>query len=186
MKNILLARLGVIFGQPDHTDPVAYLAEMDRLLKKYTESQLDAGADLVLKTHRGRSWPTPAECVTGCEDAMQARFDTLPRAPIPNEHPQWTKQAIAVADRLIQCDLGQRAANEGWVLGLHDFCRKKARLPQLHEIAKIKVASKEFDHAYRMAQETGGAMGQSLVKLGATMLARRDRCARVTDGEVLP
>lgn len=182
----MLKRLLVVFGNPEVEDPNGYLTEVARVLKNYHEGVQDEACDELMKSHRGRIFPTPAQCRTACETIIERRGQADQRKPIPIMNPEWSKQAIAKADSLIRCNLGQRAADEGWVLGLHDFCRKKGRLPINHEISVIMANAKEFDEAYRVAQETPGSLGAAMVKLGTAMLSRRDRCARVADGEVLP
>lgn len=182
----MIKRLLIVFGKPETADVKAYLEEVAKALTGYSDSVQDEACTEIMKFHKSRVFPTPAQCRKACEEVCEQRGQAAQRAPLPVFHPAWSKQVIAKADNLIRCDLGSRAANEGWILSLHDFCRNKQRLPVNHEIAGCMNSAKEFDNAYRQAQELGGSMGHSLVKLGNAMLARRDRCARVTDGEVLP
>lgn len=178
----MIERLLILYGEPETDSPAAYLKEVKAAIEGYSAHIQDAACTLIRNTMKGRQFPTPAACRKACQDVCEERGQEAQRKPLPEINPAWSKAAIAKADSLIQGQLGQRAADEGWVLGLHDFCRNKGRLPVNSEIGTIMANAKEFDNAYRQAQE----IGMSLVKLGNSMLARRDRCARVTDGEVLP
>jgi hypothetical protein len=71
--------------------------------------------------------------------------------------------------------MGKRAARDGWVLSLHDFCRKHGRLPQHHEVDKLKAAAKFFDEQYAIAvRGAAGPNSKALARLGDKMLARRN------------
>lgn len=182
----MIKRLLIVFGKPDTSDVKAYLAEVALATNGFAEGVQDDACTEIMKHHKSRVFPTPAQCRKACEDVVEQRGQAAMRKPLPVFHPAWSKPVMAKADSLIRGPLGKRAADEGWILSLHDFCRNEQRLPVNFEISGCMNSAKEFDNAYRMAQETPGPMGAAMVKLGNAMLARRDRCARVTDGEVLP
>ena len=182
----MIKRLLIVFGKPETEDVKAYLTEVALATKGFSESIQEEACTLLMKTYKSNRFPKPAECRKACESVCEERGQSGQRTPIAPMNPEWSKASLAAADNLIRCDLGRRAANEGWVLGLHDFCRKKNRLPQNNEIGALMASAKEFDASYRQAQIMKGPLGAAIVELGTTMLARRDRCARVTDGEVLP
>jgi len=98
----------------------------------------------------------------------------------------WTTAAVATADRLIVCDLGRLAADEGWILSLHDFCRKNRALPNDRQVGDLRLAARRFDEAFALARSLKTKQGRALMELGATMLAGRDDCARIAYGEELP
>jgi hypothetical protein len=194
----MIERLMLVFGEPETDNPVAYLKEVTNLLQSYGNDVQDEAATHVIKTHKGRQFPTPAQCVAACNHIIENRSQQAQKAPLAPQHPAWTKQAIARADSLIRCQLGTRAADEGWVLSLHDFCRTHGRLPVNNEISQCVAYARDFDRAYHevttdppikgrdgIARKLG-SMAPMLLKLGNTMLKRRERCERVTDGEILP
>jgi hypothetical protein len=53
----------------------------------------------------------------------------------------WTAERVEEADRLIQSDVGVRAAQEGWIIALHDWCRENRELPGVDRAAKIRAAA---------------------------------------------
>lgn len=182
MTNHLLQRLAVVYGQPDSPDPQAYLAEVAKLMSKYHNSTLDAAADLILKTHRGYRWPTPAQCVTACEDVLADQANRQPVKTGP-QYPDWTAEAITHADALIQCDMGWRAAKEGWITQLHDMCRKKRGLPNENEIRSLITEARLFERAYAEVEAgNGGTLQAALLKLGRAMMAKRFRLDDIANG----
>ena len=183
----MLARLGVIYGQPDSPDPVAYLEEMSRMLSRYSESVLDQAADLVLKTHRGRNWPTPAECIRACEDVLETeRAKEARKAGTVENYPEWSVTAIERANRLIQSPLGRQATREGWIIQLWDYCRHARKLPDNEAaIHRCKVIAREFDEAYAevCAGKGYGPLLSALSRLGDSILERRNKLASLALGK---
>lgn len=181
MSNTLLDRLMVIFGAPESDDPRLYLDEVGKLLAKYTPEVLDRAADILIRTHKRNSFPKPSDIVTVCEDVLSMKTIS---APLPPKHPEWTPERVKLADKLIVSDMGRIAADEGWILSLHDFCRKKSRLPSEHEIDRIKRDARGFDDAYGLVCGKPDAISIKLKQLGKTMLERRNRYAEMAHGVV--
>lgn len=181
MPNKLVARLCLMYGTPDTADPAAWFAEMDRLVKSYSERELDAAADQIMRSHRGRSFPPVSEMLAACEDVRAA----LTRKPLRNDptYPEWSHAARDNADKLIRCSMGRKAAEEGWVYALHSFCRENGRHPGPHEIGGLKAIARGFDDAFRdCCDGRGGLLGDALASLGRSMLERRAELAMMTGG----
>ena len=77
-SNIMLERLMIVYGDPDSHDPKAYMAEVARLMRKYSDDTLRAATDHLLATHRGRMWPTPAQCINACQDVLEQNASKQP------------------------------------------------------------------------------------------------------------
>lgn len=179
----LIARLSNIFGAPDCANPQAYLEEVASLISGFSADVQAKAVEIVLRTHRGHRFPTPHEIVSACDEVRKAR-DVGKDFTTPFRHPGWSADDIAIADRLIVSEAGREAADGGWSLGLHDFCRYNHRLPNAHEKARIIRESKEFDEAYAACCDgRGGALGDALRKLGDSMLARRHKYADMARGQ---
>jgi len=71
--NLMLQRLGVIYGVPESTDPQAFVAEYAHLTRQYVDSELEEAAERLLKTRKYKTWPTVAECVNALEDVRVGR-----------------------------------------------------------------------------------------------------------------
>jgi len=178
MSNPLLARLAVVYGQPDSGDPAAYLAEISKMLAKYSTAELERAGDIVIRSHRGRAFPTPSEIVTACEDARATMSPGQSRAEtFEDKNPEWSKQAYAIADRLTAGELGKRAAREGWILGLHEFCRKHRRHPSTSEVHTIQKDSEFVTRCAAGVVDMGHFHGP-LQKLAVAILGRREKLAR--------
>lgn len=76
--NTLVKRLSVIYGEPDSHDPKAYIDEVTRLTDKYSQGVLGDASDLVISTHRYKTWPTPAQCVQACKQIVEEQADKNP------------------------------------------------------------------------------------------------------------
>lgn len=189
MTNKLIARLAVMFGPADFSDdPRAFLSEIARLTKAYSEEALDKAADLLIRSHRPtqlKPWPSPSEICVACADAQEMIRPSEPFNPIAERNRDWTREACERADRMIQSDLGQRAADEGWILGLWDHYRQTPRQPTPKEIIVAKNKAFEFDQAYKKAMTTPVGRMLNLPKLGDAILARRNQKAALTQGEFI-
>lgn len=182
MSNILLERLVVVYGEPDSSDPAAYLRELSKLLAKFSDATLERAGDHVLATHRGRMFPTPSECVVACETVLAEQIDSKP--PEGQRHPEWSDAAFRIADRLICSPMGRDAAREGWITQLHDYCRKARQMPDAGTIAALKREARLFEESYGQVCRGEGlpALNASLRKLGEKFLERRDQLAAGADG----
>jgi len=187
-------RLTIAFGKPKSEDEVAYYAECAGAIEEFEHdaSIWEDAMSLLVRTGKYHRFPLPSECRTACLNVLAQRSEAArlkgaaATARKPDPAVEWSKEAIALADTLIRCPLGSQAANEGWVLGLHSFCRKHRRLPNDHEIGALRLSAQSLDETYAALACANHPAKSALMKLGASLLARRDRCGRVTDGEVLP
>ncbi len=172
--SVFITRLITLFGEPKTEHPDAYIREYREALKRFDDAVQKRGSDELIRNHRMRVWPTVAECIRACEEAM-------PKPPPKRLHQyaDWTDEAIARADELVRGDMGRTAAAEGWHVGLHDFCRHHGRLPSGWQIETIKREARDFAAAYAAVGSVGiASLRQRLMDLGNSMLAKRDRMAR--------
>lgn len=187
-SNALITRLAVVFGVPEHTtDPKAYMDELARLTRSYSEAEQNRAADDLIRSHkptRTKPWPTPHDICEACISAREAL--TQPKVE-PEKWRDWSAGARRKAVDLIRCDLGQAAAEQGWITSLWDFCRKQGRLPNEAEAHRCRVMAKEFDEAYRSFCTNPGvpAMALAIKKGFEERFARRDLLSRAAYGEVV-
>jgi hypothetical protein len=182
----LLDRLVVMYGKPETGDVPAYFAELSKMLVKYTDDELDRAGNAIVRTHRGRAFPTPSEIVTACEDVRAASAPArLPANSFEEKYPDWSKQAFAIADRMVAGELGKRAAKEGWILGLHEFCRKHRRMPSSFEVRMIQQDSEFVTRCAAGAVDMGYFHGP-LQKLATAMVDRREKLAEKVLGKAAP
>lgn len=100
MANKLVARLCLMFGPPDVDDTASWFAEMDRLVKNYSEAELDKAADLVLRSHRGRAFPSVSEMLTACADARDILPEQKGVEDMTPEKADWLARKIVNGLRL--------------------------------------------------------------------------------------
>lgn len=183
MSNPLLDRLVVVFGPPQSDDPAAYLKEVQKLIAKYSPPELDKAADLLMRSSKW--FPKPSEIAVACADAREMLTPSQPFDPAKKKNLDWTKESMERADRLIQSELGRKAADEGWILGLWDHYRKTPRQPTPKEIIRAKEKAEEFNEAYRESTRIPICQFIGLPKLGELILARRAQKAALTQGEII-
>lgn len=65
------------------------------------------------------------------------------RAEVARQKEIWTLARCTMADDFIKAGgvYARCAAEEGWIMRLHDFCREHARLPEAHEVQRVRAKS---------------------------------------------
>lgn len=182
-QSTFIRRLHILFGEPKCDDLESFVGEYTDALGRYSTAEQDAAATALRDSHRYRSWPTVADCVAACQGVRELAARLKPR-PSEATYPEWSKERLALAYRLIKGDLGRQAAREGWILGLWDFVRNHGRLPTGREIADVRASSAESG----IAEAAAGLLPQSeaygaLKSMANSLLDRRERLARIALGE---
>ena len=202
-SNKMLAKFGLMYGSPsrDPQEAKAIISEYARLMVQYSEPELEGAADKLIRTRKFRNWPTIAECIEALEDhRAEVYAKNAPELQIARHpYPEWDRAAFAAADKLIQSVMGRQAAQEGWILGLHDYCRKHSKLPGPWEIGTMKEAANcvergaagvfpdlpPMDDAAMARRQALFLMPihETLKTLAGTMLTKRETLSRIALGE---
>lgn len=185
MANSLIQRLVRMYGFPrDLEEPKQWSDEMDRLLRGYSAQELDKAGEIILEGHRRNGFPSVGVILDGCA-AARAALKPRKIETSKSKYPEWEPDAMNAADRLICGTMGRKAADEGWIFALHSFCREHNRLPQSQsEISDCKRTARAFDEGLEDCRAgRKGVWGQALIKLGESMLERREVLARIAYGE---
>ena len=141
----------------------------------YDDVVLREAGKLILLRRTERSFPLPAEIHKACAEVV--RDNNRGKLPLDREAlkaPGWSTERERLADDLINCEMGRHAARDGWILGLHNFARKHARLPLHHEIDKLKREAVDFDEAYARCVRREVSHAFELQRLGDKMITRRE------------
>jgi hypothetical protein len=164
-------------------DPRAYsdwLKSVLLALTGYSEPVLRAAANEMINTRTDRRFPLVSEIKKIADKHAAEEYRAAQAKPLTDRHQvsqspysDWRRE---LADDLVMTGMGREAARGGWVLSLHDFCTQHGRLPSGHEIGTCRAGAEDFDAAYDAClRGDGGAIAAGLVKLGASMLDRRER-----------
>jgi hypothetical protein len=176
-----------LYGELGTDDMDLVIGVYEKQLEGFPDVVLEAGFRLLSGSYmpsKRNPWPSPAHCKKACEKAASEKRATEPPAPEKPKYPEWSGEAIRIADSLIVSDLGRQASRDtGWVLGLHDFCRNHRRLPTEHEIPAI-IGGSSFVDRCAAGAESMGTCHKALQKLAITMLDRREKLARRVLGSV--
>lgn len=150
-------------------------------LRSYEGDVLARAAKHIERTRTDRRFPLPAEihkvCAAIYDDMRKERLILDPREAAARSNP-WSAERMLLARSLIKSEMGREAARDGWILGLWNFAREQARLPEADEIARIKRDVQGFFEAYAVVNRGGTQIDRVLRALGDAMLARRDRLAK--------
>ena len=182
----IVQMLLTIYGEPNSTEPIKYLAAVDNACEGYSDEIQRKAAEHLAANYRSSRYPLPADCRKSCMVVAEEMADANSKSPAKNPYPEWTKTRIAIADNLMRSEAGQRAADNGYALAFHDFCRKHSRPPNRYEEQQIIVKARQFDEAYEAAMHIPGTLGKTLRALGDKMLERRELCASIAHGEIRP
>ena len=137
-----------VFGDVPSTGP--FMDGYVDNLARYSSEVLQEAANLLLATRKERRFPLPAECIEACQEienrlelkktAEKLRERNVPKR-LPLDGKEWTKERVEMANRLMRSEVGRLAAQEGWIVALHDFCREQKRLPTKFEALDIREAA---------------------------------------------
>ena len=138
------------FNQPEmETEEQVRLFICDIIedLSQYPADVLALAAKKIRRSRLSLTFPPLAECLAACREAHGEIIKPQGR-PAAVDYPEWSAARIAQANRLICCAGGKKAAEDGWIVRLWDFCRENERLPNRAEaeviIRKFRAAEADF------------------------------------------
>jgi len=160
----------------DERQQVEWFKTWERALKNFDPWVVEAATARIIDSRTERSFPLPAEVRKACYEVLDLERASNPQLAVKPE--QQHGDAFALADALVNCEMGREAARSEpcWILALHDFCRDNKRLPTGAEIAKCKRIATDFEANYRLCvRGEAGSFSKSLAKLAETMIRRREK-----------
>ena len=174
------------FGEPnlpENADKTTIYGAYARALSQYDGEVLQRAADAMLAVRSQRKFPLLAECLDACrsaqnEIASEAKRENDDRRQAAKSSNPSSPERVKQAERMMNSDVGRRAAEEGWIVSLHDFCREQGRLPNKFEAEKVRAAAlirkaereereRSFGGNPRMIQAVAKAMEAKRAQLSA-------------------
>ena len=191
-----IATIGSVFPKPKFNDELqekVWHTAMIGTLTQFEDDIVKSACNEILTTRGlkpGEKWfPLPAEvnavCIR-CADRKRAAEPRMAAIGVDTSPDlAGTPERLRLADELVRGELGQRAAREGWILALREFCARHARLPREAEIHPLQRIAADFrrsmDEVDRLLQRaedrrdtTMLAVGGALRRLGNTFAARSE------------
>ena len=171
MISTFIKRMSAVYGP---LDPIA-TKEYQRALGGYSTEALERAANWLFENHKYKSWPSIAEAVKAVKTAHR-ELELLKLKPARKA----TRKPLEEfqVERMLRSSEGrpltQRACQEGWIVGLHDYVRDKHRLPSHKAVNKIKGNS-EFVLNCSTGRVDMGIMHGGLLKLAGAMVDRRNK-----------
>ncbi len=140
MKFIMLVE--AFFPRPkfngDDAREALWLRTMQDMLNGWDGKILVEAANKIIRERNpakhGTMFPKPHECLEVIRDLAEdgQRHQLRLEGPRADD---WSNDRLELAFDLVNGELGKRAAREGWISQLYNFCRKEMRLPKSSEIA---------------------------------------------------
>lgn len=176
----MLHRFVLVYGAPDSNDPSAFMAEYARQLRNYTIAEISRATDHILRTRKYKTWPTIGECVEAADLAREQLRERHPAKPNVDES-MWSEAARKWADEQLRNDDGRVAAEEGWLLGLHEyFCRnyasRDARWPSPPQMRAIQENAEYIDRC-AAGEINMGVCHEALRRMAKSIHERRKTLA---------
>lgn len=141
--NEFLARMVGIFGKAYHDDSGDIGELLERQLGEFEPEVLRKASEAIVLGRDKRGWPMPAEILSICRttaDQVRAARNWENAGKPDNKRDPWSDESIHQADRMVLCELGYEAAQDGWIIPLHGHLRETGAYPDAGEIAKLKRA----------------------------------------------
>ena len=163
-------------------DQAFWLKEMISVVQGTDKKVLRKAYELIRDSHEERAFPLPATLKRFITQAGEIVY--------PERHGSAERDAVADwmtrtgnAERLMmQTELGQQAARDGWANGMREFICAHGRLPHEHEIGRL-IENAIFIDRCATGEMDLGIAHKGLVKLAQKLIDRRDAIAdRVQNG----
>lgn len=172
----VIKRFMAVFGEPRTPDPDTFLVEFERSLEGYDAKALRKACDTLIR--KSTFWPKPAEVIeiaaTILTERQHHRDSSVPLRAFVDQAKD--------ANSMIRCELGERAARDGWILGLWDFCRSRNRLPNEYEVRDLIAKRREHEEIVAALARVPSALNNALLNLAAGMAERSKQLCEIVDG----
>jgi hypothetical protein len=175
--NKFLTVVGSVWGKRHESEEASleWFKNWIFALDRYDAWVLDAAARRIVDERKDDYFPKPAEVHQVCRAILAEDRISKPQLTVQ----QGPADPFKFAYELMRCELGKRAAREGWALTLRDFIVKEKRLPDGREIDRLIKIRNEFIVKLRECMTgQGGLFGAPLAKLGQSMVKREHEIAK--------
>jgi hypothetical protein len=180
-----------IFGELDvaeGADPTVATNVYLRGLGRYSNETLQRAADRMLAERKQRKFPLPAECLEACRAAQdeivaEARRENDAQKQGAKSNDPWSAGRVKLADRMMDSDPGRQAAQEGWIVSLHDFCREEARLPNRFEAERVRTAALRRKAEREEREREFGGSPKIIRSVAQAMKAKERRLCSMASGK---
>ena len=167
---------------PDEESEKIWTQDFVQRMSHWDDAVLSDSAEEFIRTRKNQNFPSIAEC-NAIASRVDARKKPPPQKSGSDHDKDWTREAIAKADVLIQSDLGKIAAQQGWIGALHTFCRKHGHLPYGDDVERVKQTQRDFILSKRSCEKGGWPLAKALLALANSMDDKAEKLAKIALGE---
>jgi hypothetical protein len=160
-------------------DPDGFLKLYTDALGEFTPKVLDEVLADLVQHQASNSFPTVRDCAARCREKRAAL------SPRKARKTRDQRVDVDMANRLVNHEMGRRAATGGWIVGLWGFCLVNGRRPNEHEADKIRAEAAEC--ARNIAAQADTWAGRLMAEASATKAERLKQlvCAEcLSDGSI--
>lgn len=102
VQRLVIARFTATYGEPNTSDPEAFMAEYSRALGGFPSPILERAIDRVIDEHEFNSWPKVGTCVKACRRLTPEPVIEFPKhmdEPLPQRTAEQKAMARKIADQ---------------------------------------------------------------------------------------
>jgi hypothetical protein len=160
------------FADPSVADTKLFYLHIAADLAEFNDAELTEAATQIRRSSDGKRFPTLSECLDACREAkttlaLRKAAAARKSSVKPKMSAEEERLRKKFADEQLRQPIAQTAADEGWIIGFHDFCEDEGRLPNLQEIRKIQAERKQLlSNLNNAAKETNysGIISRTILK----------------------
>lgn len=182
MSKMLISKLVKRYGFPKTPDPEFMISELEALTSSYGNELASKAYDIIVANNGRGFFPVEKEILDGLKAAHAETY----RERTPNtadNSGSWSTRAQSDANRLINSDLGRRAADENWIGRLWDFCRENRRLPNPTEQGRLIIAHKQLEADWAAYAQQDRQLAGLVQRCMVGLEVRRQRLREVAYGK---
>jgi len=171
------------FGEPkipDGVDSSVIMKVYREEIERYGPEVIQAAAEHLIKTRKHRNFPLAEECRRACVEAQNAIAERkLAEKPRKMSSDPWSMDRIRQANQMMDSTIGRLAAEEGWIIHLHDWCRENGRLPNPMEGEKVRSKGLAIKAERDRIDAMPGANMRIVKAVGSAMQRKREKLGKM-------
>lgn len=169
-----------VWGEPASPDPDRFLKEYGDVLKGFPRDVLTAAYRDLRQSHKGPTrWPRIPEIVEACDHAQER---LRPKRASVSVIDDWHRKARNAEALMMNSEVGQQAAQDGWANGCREFIMRHGRLPKEYETGHL-ISNARFVDQCAAGEVNMGLLHNVLMGLAGGIVQRRHQIAyRVING----
>lgn len=175
------------FPMPEQvTDKALFYRPYVEALGGYSEKVLMESVKRIIATRKFPTFPLLAECIEMVGDVDEEIYPPKAYNNAKTYYPEWDRERIIAANKLMNSDIGRQACEEGWQITLWDFLRENKRLPEIAEWQTLRARSLANWAETDAYMASNGSLTRIIKPLYDAFQKRRKLLKKIANGELPP